>query len=34
MSLEENLNVELKREFIDEIKNSIIAFLNTKGGTI
>ena len=34
MSLEENLNVELKREFIDEIKNSIIEFLNTKGGTI
>ena len=30
----ESLSVELKRELIDEIKNEIVAFLNTKGGTI
>ena len=30
----ESLFVELKRELIDEIKNEIVAFLNTKGGTI
>ena len=30
----EDLNTELKREFVDEIKNEIIAFLNTSGGVI
>ena len=30
----ENEKVELKREIVDEIKNEIIAFLNTRGGTI
>lgn len=34
MNFDENLNIEFKREFIDEIKNEIIAFLNTSGGTI
>ena len=30
----ENEKVELKREIIDEVKNEIVAFLNTNGGTI
>lgn len=30
----ENINIEYKREFIDDIKNEIIAFLNTSGGKI
>jgi len=34
MKYEENNKVELKREFIDEIKLEIIAFLNSNGGTI
>ena len=31
---QEKDNVELKRELTDAVKNEIIAFLNTKGGTI
>ena len=34
MNKDENLNIEYKREFIDDIKNEIIAFLNTSGGKI
>jgi ATP-dependent DNA helicase RecG len=34
MKKDENLNIEYKREFIDDIKNEIIAFLNTSGGKI
>lgn len=34
MNSNENLKIEYKREFIDEIKNEIIAFLNTSGGKI
>ena len=34
MKYNENDQVELKREFTDDIKKEIIAFLNTKGGTI
>ena len=34
MNITESLNVEFKRDFIEEIKNEIIAFLNTNGGTI
>lgn len=30
----ESSKCELKRELIDEIKNEMIAFLNTEGGTI
>lgn len=30
----ESSQCELKRELIDEIKNEMIAFLNTEGGTI
>ncbi len=29
MKKDENLNIEYKREFIDDIKNEITAFLNT-----
>ena len=31
--LEDN-KAELKRELIDDVKKEIVAFLNTKGGTI
>ncbi len=34
MKKDENINIEYKREFIDDIKNEIIAFLNTSGGKI
>lgn len=34
MNKDENLNIEYKREFFDNIKKEIIAFLNTNGGTI
>lgn len=34
MIQDENINIEYKREFIDDIKNEIIAFLNTFGGKI
>lgn len=34
MKYEENAKVELKRELIDDLVKEIIAFLNTKGGTI
>ena len=34
MKYVESEKQELKRELIDEIKNTIIAFLNTRGGTI
>lgn len=34
MYLNENINIEYKREFTDDIKNEIIAFLNTSGGKI
>ena len=34
MNITESLNVEFKRDFIEEINNEIIAFLNTNGGTI
>lgn len=34
MNKDENVNIEYKREFIDKIKNEIVAFLNTNGGTI
>ena len=34
MRKDENLNIEYKREFIDDIKNEIISFLNTSGGQI
>ena len=34
MKYEESNQVELKLELKDEIKNEIVAFLNTEGGTI
>ena len=34
LQLTENTFVELKREYTDEIRKSVIAFANTKGGTI
>lgn len=34
MNSNENLNTEYKREFIDDIKNELLAFLNTSGGTL
>lgn len=30
----ENKNTEFKREFVDEIKKTIVAFANTDGGTL
>lgn len=34
MNLNENINIEYKREFTDDIKNKIIVFLNTSSGKI
>lgn len=34
LKIQENETVELKRQYIDDIKKEIIAFANTKGGTI
>ena len=32
--MQENNNTEFKREFVDEIKKTVIAFANTAGGKI
>ena len=34
LKIQENETVELKRQYIDDIKKEIIAFANTLGGTI
>ena len=34
MKYSENSTVELKNDLIDAVKNEIVAFLNTSGGTI
>lgn len=34
MKLKENINIELKREYTNEIKKEVVAFLNTCDGTI
>ena len=32
--MRENKNTEFKREYVDEIKKTIVAFANTDGGTL
>lgn len=32
--LTENLTVEFKREYVDDIKNTVVAFANCSGGTV
>ena len=34
MNIDENTNIELKRELVESINREIIAFLNTSGGTL
>jgi len=34
MKLVENAAIEFKREYVNDIKKSVIAFANTNGGTI
>lgn len=34
MKLVENAAIEFKREYVDDVKKSVIAFANTNGGTI
>ena len=32
--LTENMLTEFKREYVDDIKNTVVAFANTDGGTL